>query len=144
MPAGKTEIKDTEDEGIYIEFLITPKEFYCSEDETQGIICQRIELGDVDATGRPTPIPIEDIEIKVKADYIIEAIGQEIDLTGFDEQKFKMTKSNNFIVNEKFFTSVPRVLAGGDCVLGSKSVVDAVAHGKLIADEIHDFLKGKN
>jgi len=144
MPAGKTEIKDTEDEGIDIEFLITPKEFYCSEDETQGIICQRIELGDIDATGRPTPIPIEDIEIKVKADYIIEAIGQEIDLTGFDEHKFKMTKSNTFIVNEKFFTSVPRVLAGGDCVLGSKSVVDAVAHGKLIADEIHDFLKGKN
>ncbi|MFX1567549.1 MAG: FAD-dependent oxidoreductase [Promethearchaeota archaeon] len=144
MPAGKVEIKDTEDEGIYIEFLIEPKEFYCSEDETKGIMCQKIELGDIDATGRPTPIPIEDVEIKVEADYIIEAIGQEIDLTGFDKDKFKLTRANTFIVNEKFFTNVPRVLAGGDCVLGSKSVVDAVAHGKLIADQIYFFLKDKH
>ena len=41
----------------------------------------------------------------------------------------------------KFFTNVSKVLAGGDCVLGSKSVVDAVAHGKIIADQIYDFLK---
>jgi glutamate synthase (NADPH/NADH) small chain len=144
MPAGKAEIKDTEDEGINIEFLINPKEFYCTEDDSQGITCQRIELGDLDASGRPIPIPIEDIEVKIEADYIIEAIGQEIDLTGFDTHKFEVTKSNTFIVNEKFFTNVPKVLAGGDCVLGSKSVVDAVAHGKLIADQIYNFLKGKN
>ncbi|MFX1281205.1 MAG: FAD-dependent oxidoreductase [Promethearchaeota archaeon] len=141
MPAGKVEIEDTENEGISIEFLITPKEFYCTEDEIQGAVCQRIELGDPDETGRPTPSPIEDIEIKVEADYVIEAIGQETDLTGFDLEKFEITKQNTFIVNEKFFTSVPKVLAGGDCVIGSKSVVDAVAHGKLIADQIYDFLR---
>ncbi len=144
MPAGKAEIQDTENEGIHIEFLVKPKEFYCTDEVSQGIVCQRVELGDKDTSGRPTPIPIEDIEIKVEADYIIEAIGQEIDLSGFDTHKFKTTKSNTFIVNEKFFTNVPKVLAGGDCVLGSKSVVDAVAHGKIIADQIYDFLKEKN
>ncbi|MFX1390010.1 MAG: FAD-dependent oxidoreductase [Promethearchaeota archaeon] len=141
MPAGKAEIADTENEGIHIEFLINPKEFYCTDDESTGIMCQRIELGDIDESGRPTPIPIEDIDINIEADYIIEAIGQEIDLSGFDKDKFKITKSNRFIVNEKFFTNVPNVLAGGDCVIGSKSVVDAVAHGKIIADQIYDFLK---
>jgi glutamate synthase (NADPH/NADH) small chain len=45
------------------------------------------------------------------------------------------------VVNEKFFTTVPRVLAGGDCVHGSKSVVDAVAQGKIIANNIMKFLK---
>ncbi|MFW9820351.1 MAG: FAD-dependent oxidoreductase [Candidatus Thorarchaeota archaeon] len=144
MPAGKAEIKDTEDEDIHIEFLINPKEFYCTEDENKGVMCQRTELGDLDATGRPIPIPIEDIEIKVEADYIIEAIGQDIDLTGFDKHRFKLSKANTFLVNEKFFTSVPKVLAGGDCVLGSKSVVDTVAHGKLIADQIDEFLKENN
>jgi NADPH-dependent glutamate synthase beta subunit-like oxidoreductase len=139
MPAGKGEIEETENEGIHIEFLINPKEFYCSDDESTGIKCQRVELGESDESGRPTPIPIEDIDVKVKADYIIEAIGQEIDLSGFDTDKFEITKSNRFIVNEKFFTNVPNVLAGGDCVLGSKSVVDAVAHGKIIADQIYDF-----
>ncbi len=141
MPAGKAEIEDTENEGINIEFLINPKEFSCSDDESTGIVCQGVELGDLDASGRPTPIPIKDIEIKFDADYIIEAIGQEIDLSGFDTHKFNVTKSNKFIVNERFFTNVPNVLAGGDCVLGSKSVVDAVAHGKIIADQIYDFLK---
>lgn len=141
MPAGKIEIKDTENEGISIEFLITPKEFYCTEDESQGAVCHRIELGKLDESGRPTPTPLEDIEIKVEADYIIEAIGQETDLTGFDLNKFKVTKQNTFVVNENFFTTVPKVLAGGDCVIGSKSVVDAVAHGKIIADQIYDFLK---
>ncbi|NVM36603.1 MAG: FAD-dependent oxidoreductase [Candidatus Lokiarchaeota archaeon] len=141
MPAGKAEIEDTENEGIHIEFLINPKEFYCLEDESQRIVCQRTKLGDIDASGRPTPILIEDIEIVVEADYIVEAIGQETDLSGFDTNKFKITKSNTFVINEKFFTSVPKVLAGGDCVLGSKSVVDAVAHGKLIADQIYEFLK---
>jgi len=141
MPAGKAEIEDTENEGIAIEFLINPKEFNCTEDEVLGAVCQRIELGEIDESGRPTPIPIEDIEIKVEADYIIEAIGQETDLTGFDENKFDLTEQNTFIVNEKFFTSVPKVLAGGDCVVGSKSVVEAVAHGKIIAEHLYDFLK---
>jgi NADPH-dependent glutamate synthase beta subunit-like oxidoreductase len=141
MPAGKTEIEDAENEGISIGFLISPKEFHCTEDDVLGAVCQRIELGEIDESGRPTPIPIEDIEIKVEADYIIEAIGQETDLTGFDKNKFKITKQNTFIVNEKFFTSVPKVLAGGDCVVGSKSVVEAVAHGKIIAEQIYDFLK---
>jgi NADPH-dependent glutamate synthase beta subunit-like oxidoreductase len=141
MPAGKTEIKDTEEEGITIKFLVNPKEFYCEDDEFQGAVCHQVELGKVDATGRPTPIPIENSEVKVEADYIIEAIGQEPDLNGFDRNKFRITKWNTFVVNEKFFTSVPGVLAGGDCVIGSKSVVDAVAHGKIIADQIHDFLK---
>ena len=141
MPAGKATIEDTENEGIRIEFLIKPKEFYCTEDESQGVVCQRIKLGDIDASGRPSRIPIEDIEINFEADYIIEAIGQETDLSGFDTNKFKTTISNTFVVNERFFTSVPKVLAGGDCVLGSKSVVDVVAHGKIIADQIYDFLK---
>ncbi|MFX1323318.1 MAG: FAD-dependent oxidoreductase [Promethearchaeota archaeon] len=141
MPAGKIEIKDTENEGITIEYLINPKEFQCAEDEFQGAVCQEMELGEVNASGRPMPIPVEDMEIKVEADYIIEAIGQETDLKGFDKNKFKTTKSNTFIVNEKFFTSVPKVLAGGDCVVGSKSVVEAVAHGKIIADQIYDLLK---
>ena len=43
-------------------------------------------------------------------------------------------------MDEKFLTSIPEVFAGGDCVIGSKSVVDAVAHGKIIADQIYDLL----
>ena len=140
MPAGKIEIEHTEEEGIAMEFLINPKEFVCVEDEFQGAVCNMMQLGEIDLTGRPVPIPIEGTDIKIEADYIIEAVGQEPDLSGFDKTKFKITKKNTFEVDGKFFTSVSKVLAGGDCVVGSKSVVHAVAHGKIIAKEIINFL----
>lgn len=141
MPAGKIEIEHTEEEGIAMEFLITPKEFLCNEDEFQGAVCHKMQLGEIDLSGRPIPIPIEGSEIKIEADYLIEAIGQEPDLNGFDRTKFKITKKSTFEVDEKLFTNVSKVFAGGDCVFGSKSVVHAVAHGKIIAKEIIDFLK---
>jgi len=140
MPAGKAEIRDTEDEGISIKYLTNPVEFICTENEFQIAICQKVELGDTDETGRPKPILIEDSEFNITADYIFEAIGQEPNLKGFDKNKFKVTVANTFEVNDKFFTSVSKVLAGGDCVTGSKSVVDAVAQGKKIADQIREFL----
>ncbi|MEJ2249089.1 MAG: FAD-dependent oxidoreductase [Candidatus Lokiarchaeota archaeon] len=143
MPAGKQEVKDTEDEGIQIQFLTNPKEFICEEKEGdyQGTVCQKMELGEIDLTNRPKPVPIEGSEFKVEADYILEAIGQEPDLIGFNKNEFKISERNTFIVNEKFFTSVPKILAGGDCVSGSKSVVNSVAQGKKIAENVINFLK---
>ncbi|MFX0060120.1 MAG: FAD-dependent oxidoreductase, partial [Candidatus Heimdallarchaeota archaeon] len=120
MPAGKTEIKESLEEGIRISFLTNPVAFICTEGELQGAVCQKMELGDEDSSGRPKPIPIENSNFKVEADYMIEAIGQEPDLDEFDTNKLKTTRWNTIEVNEKFFTSIPQVLAGGDCVTGSK------------------------
>jgi NADPH-dependent glutamate synthase beta subunit-like oxidoreductase len=140
MPAGKHEIQDTEDEGIPISFLATPIEYVCTEDELQGAICQKVELGEVDQSGRPTPIPIDNSNFQIEADFIIEAIGQRPDLNGFDTEKLKTSKSDTIIVDKNFVTSISDVLAGGDCVTGSKSVVEAVAHGKIIANQINSIL----
>ncbi|MFW9829913.1 MAG: FAD-dependent oxidoreductase [Candidatus Thorarchaeota archaeon] len=140
MPAGKAEIRDTEEEGISIKYLTNPVEFVCTENEFQIAVCQKVKLGDLDDSGRPKPILVDNSEFKIEADYIIEAIGQEPNLEGFDKNKFKITRANTFEVNDKFFTSVSKVLAGGDCVTGSKSVVDAVAQGKIIANQIRDLL----
>ena len=141
MPAGIREIQETEEEGIKIKFLTQPTEFLCHEDEFQGAVCEKLKLGDIDDSGRPKPVPIEDSEFKIEADYIIEAIGQEPNLIGFDKNKFEVTKWNTFIIDKDFCTSVMDILAGGDCVTGSKSVIHAVAHGKLIADQIYKEFK---
>ena len=143
MLAGKIEIEHAEEEGINIEFLVNPKEFVCSEDEFQGAVCQMMDLGELDDSNRPIPIPIEGSEVRYEADYIIEAVGQEPDLRGFDINNFKITKKKTFVVNNSFFTNVPTVLAGGDCVVGSKSVVHAVADGKIIANQIIESFKKK-
>lgn len=140
MPAGKAEIRDTKEEGIIIKYLTNPVEFVCNENEFQIVVCQKVKLGDVDDSGRPKPILIDNTEFKIEADYLIEAIGQEPNLEGFDKQIFKITRANTFEVDDKFFTSVSKVLAGGDCVTGSKSVVNAVAQGKIIANQIKILL----
>ncbi|MFX1557744.1 MAG: FAD-dependent oxidoreductase [Promethearchaeota archaeon] len=139
MPAGKTEIRESLEEGIRISFLTNPVAFICTEEELQGAVCQRMELGDEDSSGRPKAIPIKNSNFKVEADYMIEAVGQEPDLDKFDTNELRITSWNTIEINDKFFTSIPQVLAGGDCVTGSKSVVDAVAHGKIIANHICDL-----
>jgi NADPH-dependent glutamate synthase beta subunit-like oxidoreductase len=138
MPAGKAEIKESEEEGVQIEFLTIPTQFVCTDDELVGAVCQKMELGDLDSSGRPTPIPLDNSYFEVDTDYVMEAIGQEPDLRGFEKTALKLTPRNTIFVDDKFFTSIPEVLAGGDCVTGSKSVVHAVAEGKIIASQIRD------
>ena len=153
MPAGKEEVEDSENEGIEIKFLTNPTKFYCTDDlnggenqeeideeEFQGAFCREMELGDLDSSGRPIPIPIEGSEIKIEADYIIEAVGQEPEFIDFTTDQLDLTKWNTIKVDELYFTSLSKTLAGGDCVTGSKSVIEAVAQGKIIASNIYDFL----
>jgi len=141
MPAGKAEIIESEEEGVKIEFLTIPTEFVCNDDISIGAVCQKMELGEVDSSGRPMPIPIDDAYFKVNANFVMEAIGQEPDLDGLFQENLKLTERKTILVDEKFFTSIPEVLAGGDCVSGSKSVVDAVAQGKIIAEQINKLFQ---
>ncbi|NVM01020.1 MAG: FAD-dependent oxidoreductase [Candidatus Helarchaeota archaeon] len=144
MPAGEVEIHHTEEEGIPINFLTNPTAIICINDEVVGIKCIKMRLGEEDASGRPRPIPIENSYFKKDAVFMIEAISQEPDLSDFDKNKFEINRWNTFEVNENYSTSVPGVFAGGDCVTGPKSVVDAVAQGKKIAKKIHKFLGFEN
>jgi len=141
MPAGKAEIIESEEEGVKIEFLTVPTEFICNDDVSIGAVCQKMELGEVDSSGRPMPIPIDDAYFKVNANFVMEAIGQEPDLNGIYQENLKLTERKTILVDENFFTSIPEVLAGGDCVSGSKSVVDAVAQGKIIAEQINKLFQ---
>ena len=58
-------------------------------------------------------------------------------------EKLKISKENTIIINNRFETSISDVFAGGDCTTGSKSVVEAVAHGKFIADQINSIFLSK-
>ncbi|MEW6482343.1 MAG: FAD-dependent oxidoreductase [bacterium] len=117
MPASKKEIKEAEEEGVKIEFLVAPNRVF--ED---SIECIRMELGEPDSSGRRKPIPISGSEFKIKTDTIITAIGQRV------------SESYNIGGN---------VFAGGDCVSGPATVVEAIASGKKGATSIMNYLNGK-
>jgi NADH-quinone oxidoreductase subunit F len=103
-------------------------------------------LGQQDESGRRRPVPVKGTEFDIEADTIILSIGQTVDLTHImDAQDIGVTPRSTFRVNpETLQTNMPDVFAGGDCVTGPASVIEAVAAGKKAAKAIHRYLQGES
>ncbi len=145
MPAHHTEVDEAEEEGVKLELLCAPvKVLTDAGGKVNGIEMQRMELGEPDASGRRRPVPLEGSEFVVECDQIITAIGQYPDLDGTsEEQGVKRTRWRTVEVDDFTFQAAdPRVFAGGDCVLGAQTVIQAIAQGKKAAWSIDAFLRG--
>jgi dihydropyrimidine dehydrogenase (NAD+) subunit PreT len=124
-------------EGIDFRFLSQPARVVTDCNLLSGLECLRVELGAPDASGRPTPIPIEGSQFVLAADQIVKAVGQLkptlASLLGLE------TKRGFIAVNDNFETSCAGVYAIGDCIRsrGAASTVMAVQDGKLAAAAIH-------
>ncbi len=81
MPAQEEEIEEAEHEGIKMEYLTAPTRLLIENGKIKGMECCRMELGDLDESGRPRPVPIPGSEFKIEADTIIPAISQSSDLS---------------------------------------------------------------
>lgn len=139
MPAEDIEIMEAEEEGITFNYLYAPVEVIGEGNRADGLRCQRMRLGEPDASGRRKPEPIPGEEIIFEADTIIAAIGQKVTLKGIDG--LKSTKHGTVEVNEGTFeTSIPGIFAGGDAVTGPKIAIEAVSQGKKCAILIDEFL----
>jgi dihydropyrimidine dehydrogenase (NAD+) subunit PreT len=127
-------------EGIEFRFLSQPSRVMLDDGLLFGLECLRVELGALDASGRPSPQPVAGSEFVLAADQIVKAVGQEKPalalLLGLDTSK-------GFIaVDNSFQTSTAAVYAIGDCIRakGAASTVMAVQDGKLAAAAIHQQL----
>ncbi|UCC58633.1 MAG: FAD-dependent oxidoreductase [Candidatus Bathyarchaeum sp.] len=142
MPASPWEIKEAEEEGVKIEFLVAPKRILGENDKVTAIECAQMELGKPDATGRRHPVPIQGSDFVIKTDSVIIAIGQ-FPNTGFLPEIIEITKQRT-IATDPFTleTSSPSIFAGGDAVLGSGTLMEAILAGKQAAFSIDCYLKG--
>jgi formate dehydrogenase beta subunit len=141
MPANPSEVAEAEHEGIKIQFLVAPKRILGQDDHVKGIECLRMTLTEPDATGRKSPKPVEGSEFVVQADTVILAIGEAPDLS-FLPKEVEITESNTIAVEPFTVTSsMPGVFAGGDCVSGPATVIEAVLAGRRAAVQIDQFLK---
>jgi glutamate synthase (NADPH/NADH) small chain len=127
-------------EGIEFRFLSQPSRVLLEDGLPIGLECMHVELGALDASGRPSPRPVGGSEFVLAADQIVKAVGQKkpslAALLGLKTNK-------GFIaVDEGFQTSVAGVYAIGDCIRssGAASTVMAVQDGKLAAKAIHEQL----
>jgi len=141
MPANPYEIHEAEGEGVKIQFLTAPKRILGQDGEVASLECVKMELGEPDQTGRRAPKPVEGSEFAMPIDTVILAIGESPDLT-FLPKEIELTEENTIAV-EPFTTETSQlgVFAGGDCVSGPATVIEAVLAGKRAADEIDQYLR---
>ena len=139
MPALDEEIELAEQEGVQFAFLANPVNVVSdASGAATGLECQRMTLGEPDASGRRRPVAVAGSNFTVAADTVIIAIGQEADLKGIP-----LADGGKIAVDGGLATGIPGVFAGGDVVLGPASLVEAMAHGHRAAEAIHAFLRGE-
>jgi len=144
MPANPKEIEEAEAEGVRIHYLASPVRILGENGQVVGMECIRNRLGEPDSSGRRSPVPIEGSEFTVEADTIIPAISQQPDLSFLPKDHgFNISKWNTFIIDpETLQTNKPGIFAGGDCVTGPATVIEAIAAGKKAAEIIDRYLRG--
>ena len=139
MPAIDEEIVGAEEEGVALEYLAAPLELYTHNGRATGMKCQRMELGEPDASGRRRPVPIEGDTFDLQFSTLIAAISQEPDFEGFDD----MHEGRDWIkIDDHKKTQDDAVYSGGDDThLGL--VIDAISEGRLAALAIHESITGE-
>jgi NADPH-dependent glutamate synthase beta subunit-like oxidoreductase len=141
MPAIPWEVKEAEDKGAKIEFLVSPKQILGENGKVSSIECMRMQLGESDETGRRTSSPLEGSDFSRKADMLIVAIGETPDL-GFLPDGMGINDDGSLWVNPMTMeTSVKGVFAGGDVVTGPATVIEAIRAGKEAAESIESYLR---
>jgi hypothetical protein len=138
-PASPKEVDAALDENVQIDFL-TGHVKVAKKDKHLILTCNKMELGEPDASGRRRPIPIKGSEYDVEYDVIIGAIGQVPEVPeGF---KVKTGRNSTIQADKTMATTHKGVWAGGDAVTGPASVIGAIAAGRTAASSIDKYLGG--
>ena len=96
--------------------------------------------GQADRSGRPRPVDSSQPEEKIPCDIIISAIGQATDIGFFEEYGIPVFRGNIRAEKSSIVDMVSGTYAGGDCVTGPSTVINAVAAGKVAAANIDAYL----
>ena len=136
MPAEKIEIKEAREEGVEFIFLAAPKAIE-GNGKVERIICEKMTLGDPDASGRRSPVPTGETFI-LEVDNVIAAIGQGVDFQDIDRV---LHDGKRMKVNDNYETPLPGVFTCGDQQSGAKIAIEAIANGHFCAEAIDVWFK---
>ncbi len=145
MPARAEEIHHAEQEGIGFQMLTNPLRVLGDDRGwAVGLECERMELGEPDASGRRSPVPVEGSEFVIDIDMLVIAIGSKSNpLIAQTTPDLEVSTRNLIVADERTgATSRPGVFAGGDAVLGAATVIRAMGTGKRAAAGIAEYLTG--
>ena len=135
MPARLEEVKHAKEEGINFLCLHNPIEYKADD---KGAVCQAVlqvmELGEPDASGRRSPVPVEGKTVTMDVDQVIVAVGVSPNpLVPKSIEGLELGRKNTIAVNDDMQSSRPTVFAGGDIVRGGATVILAMGDGRRAA-----------
>ena len=145
MPARREEVHHAKEEGITFLYLTNPSKIVGDETgRVNGMICDRMELGEPDASGRRRPIKIEGSEYRLDVDTVIMALGTTPNpLIRSTTKGLETNRKGCLVVDDAMATTRDGVYAGGDAVTGAATIILAMGAGKKAAASIHERLMGK-
>ena len=141
MPAAADEIEEAMEEGVTFKFLTNPAELLGEDGKVKQVKLQVMELGEPDASGRRSPVPVEGKFEYLDVDSVIAAIGQKVDPSGFDVE---LNRKGIISADETTFrTNLEGVFAVGDATnKGADIAIAAIGEGNKAADVVDSYLRG--
>ena len=145
MPARLEEVKHAKEEGINFLTLHNPTEYIADEN---GAVCKAIlqvmELGEPDASGRRSPVPVEGKTVELDVDQVIVAVGVSPNpLVPKSIEGLELGRKNTIVVNEGMQSNRPEIFAGGDIVRGGATVILAMGDGRRAAASMDAQIQNK-
>lgn len=142
LPARAEEVHHAKEEGIDFQLLTNPVEIIGDENGwVKAAKCIRMELGEPDASGRRSPVPMAGSEFLIETDMVIMALGTSPNpMISATTPGLETNRRGCISVNEKAQTSRKGVFAGGDAASGSATVILAMGAGKTAAAAIEEYL----
>ena len=145
LPARKEEVHHAKEEGIAFQMLTNPVEILGDEKGwVRAIKCIRMELGEPDASGRRSPVPIPGSEFEIPTETVIMALGTAPNPLIVNTTKgLQATRRGGLEADAEGRTTREGIFAGGDAVTGAATVILAMGAGRKAAAAIDEYLSSK-
>lgn len=145
MPARLEEVKHAKEEGINFLTLHNPIEYLADENgAVKAAVLQVMELGEPDASGRRSPVPVEGKTVTLDVDQVIVAVGVSPNpLVPKSIEGLELGRKNTIVVNEGMQSARSEIFAGGDIVRGGATVILAMGDGRRAAQNMDEYLQKK-
>lgn len=144
LVVDEEELGETELEGVRMDFLVSPIELLGEGGALKQIRFIRNRLGEPDASGRRSPVPIPGSEFSLPCDTLIPAVSQAADLSFLPvESTFEVNRGRIKVDPATYATNVRGVFACGDFVTGPTTMIESAGHGKKAAYAIDRYLAGR-
>jgi glutamate synthase (NADPH/NADH) small chain len=133
-PARAEEIHHAQQEGIDFQWLTSPVELLGDTGKNvRAMRCERMELGEPDASGRRRPVPVPGSAFEIECDMVVFAIGTNANPILGQTSGLKLDQRGYIATDEHLATSIAGVYAGGDIVTGAATVIQAMGAGRKAA-----------